>query len=130
MARDFDTKRLQALDSAHFLHPFTDHKALIGQGARVITRADGVYVWDSDGNRYLDAMAGLWCVNVGYGRKEIAEAAYRQMQELPYYNAFFKTAHPPVIQLSELIAELAPDHMNHVFFTVSGSIPCFWLYLT
>jgi putrescine aminotransferase len=87
----------------------------------VITRAEGVYLWDSDGKRYLDGMAGLWCVNVGYGRREIADAVHRQMLELPFYNVFFKTTHPPVIELSRRIAELAPAHLNHVFFTGSGS---------
>jgi putrescine aminotransferase len=121
MTQSYDTKRLQKLDSAHFLHPFTDPKSLAEQGSRVITRAEGVYLWDSEGKRYLDAMAGLWCVNVGYGRREIADAVHRQMLELPYYNVFFKTAHPPVIELSQRIAKLAPAHMNHVFFTGSGS---------
>ena len=78
----------QAVDSSHHLHPFTDTKTLAEEGCRVITRADGVYIWDSDGNRLLDGMAGLWCVNVGYGRKELAEAAYQQLLELPYYNSF------------------------------------------
>ncbi len=119
--RQFDTADLQALDREHFLHPFTDYKALAASGSRVITRADGVYLWDSDGNRLLDAMSGLWCVNVGYGRKELAEAAYRQMLELPYYNAFFQTAHPPAIELSRTLAELTPAHLNHVFFVGSGS---------
>ncbi|MEO2174186.1 MAG: aminotransferase class III-fold pyridoxal phosphate-dependent enzyme, partial [bacterium] len=96
----YTTEQLQDLDSAHYLHPFTDFKKLIDERSRIITRADGIYLWDSDGKRYLDAMAGLWCVNVGYGRKEIADAAYAQLQELPYYNSFFKTANPPAIELS------------------------------
>ena len=62
MTQSYDTKQLQKLDSAHFLHPFTDPKSLAEQGSRVITRAEGVYLWDSDGKRYLDGMAGLWCV--------------------------------------------------------------------
>ena len=66
-------------------------------------------------------MAGLWCVNVGYGREEIADAASQQMRELPYYNSFFKTAHPPAIELSRLVCSLAPAHLNRVFFTGSGS---------
>ena len=98
----------QALDSAHFLHPFTDHKALHATGSRIIERADGIYLWDSDGNRLLDGMTGLWCVNVGYGRKRLAETAMRQLEELPYYNTFFQTTHPPAVALSEKLAELAP----------------------
>jgi len=111
----------QDRDRRHYLHPFTDHKELGQKGSRIITRADGVYVWDSDGNQILDGMSGLWCVNIGYGRTELIEAAYRQMQELPYYNSFFQTAHPPAIELSELLGEVSPPQFNHAFFTGSGS---------
>jgi len=111
----------QALDSAHFLHPFTNHKELHAKGARIIERADGVYLWDSDGNKILDAMAGLWCVNVGYGRQELVDAARKQMEILPYYNTFFQTATPPVIELSQLLSEVTPAGLNHAFFTNSGS---------
>ncbi|MGI9507383.1 MAG: aminotransferase class III-fold pyridoxal phosphate-dependent enzyme, partial [Geminicoccaceae bacterium] len=89
-----DTARWQELDSRHHLHPFTDHKALASVGSRIITRAEGCWLWDSDGNRILDGMAGLWCVNVGYGRQELVAAATRQMAELPYYNTFFQSATP------------------------------------
>ena len=116
-----DTSHWQALDSAHHLHPFSDTKALAQEGCRVITRADGIYIWDSDGKRLLDGMAGLWCVNVGYGRKELADAAYRQLLELPYYNNFFKTSPPSAIELAGLLAEITAPHLNHVFFTNSGS---------
>ena len=115
------TSDWQAVDRAHYLHSFTDTKALAEEGCRVITRADGVYIWDSDGNRLLDGMAGLWCVNVGYGRKELAEAAYRQLLELPYYNSFFKTSPPTAIELAGLLAQVTAPHLNHVFFTNSGS---------
>ncbi|ARN73478.1 aspartate aminotransferase family protein [Oceanicoccus sagamiensis] len=118
---NLDTSELQAIDRKHHLHPFTDSKELNEQGTRVITRADGVYIWDSEGNKLLDGMAGLWCVNVGYGRKELAEVAYEQMLELPYYNSFFQCTTPPAIGLAEILAELAPDHINRVFFTGSGS---------
>src|SRR5690554_300534 len=77
-----NTAQLQALDAAHHLHPFTDHRDLGGRGTRIIERASGVYLWDSEGNRLLDGMAGLWCVNIGYGRRELADAAHRQMLEL------------------------------------------------
>ena len=115
------TADLQALDAAHHLHPFTDTGALNQKGTRVITRADGVYLTDSDGKRLLDAMAGLWCVNIGYGRVELADAARRQMLQLPFYNTFFQTAHPPVIELAAKLAELAPGDLNRVFFAGSGS---------
>ncbi len=116
-----DTSRWQELDRRHHLHPFTDTKALNHKGSRIITRASGVYLWDLEGNRILDGMAGLWCVNVGYGRKELADAAYQQMQDLPYYNNFFQTSHPPAVELAALLQEVTPPHLNHVFFTNSGS---------
>lgn len=99
------TREWQALDAAHHLHPFSDAAALNAQGARVISHAEGVYLWDSDGNKIFDGMSGLWCVNIGYGRKELAETAARQMNELAYYNTFFKTTHPQVAELSALLAQ-------------------------
>ena len=118
---DRTTAAWQELDRQHYLHPFTDYKSLHAKGARVIVKAEGVYLYDSDGNRILDGMAGLWCVNVGYGRRELAEAAYRQMLELPYYNSFFQTAHPPAIELAKQLVDLTPPQFNRVFFTGSGS---------
>ncbi len=115
------TAELQALDAAHHMHPFTNNTELAGKGARIITRARGVTLTDSEGHDILDAMAGLWCVNIGYGRDELAEAAARQMKELPYYNTFFQTTHVPAIALSAKLAELAPGDLNHVFFASSGS---------
>jgi putrescine---pyruvate transaminase len=115
------TAEWQALDRAHHLHPFTDTALLNREGVRVITKAEGVYLWDSEGRRLIDGMAGLWCVNLGYGRKELAEAAYRQMLELPYYNTFFKTATPPSVELSKVLVDLAPEGLNHVFYASSGS---------
>ncbi|AYF33844.1 aspartate aminotransferase family protein [Vreelandella alkaliphila] len=115
------TQDYQALDRQHHLHPFTDFKSLGEEGSRIITHADGVYIYDSQGNRILDGMAGLWCVNLGYGRQELVDAASEQMQQLPYYNNFFKTTHPPAVKLAAKLSELAPEHINHVFFTGSGS---------
>jgi len=117
----YNTQQLQDIDGQHHIHPFTDHKALMKKGTRIITRADGVYLWDSDGNKILDGMAGLWCVNVGYGRQELVDAATNQMQELPYYNNFFQTTHPPAIELSKALVDISPSQFNHVFFTNSGS---------
>lgn len=115
------TAEWQALDAAHYLHPFTDHAALERKGTRIITRAEGVYLYDSEGRQILDGMSGLWCVNLGYGRRELIEAASRQMQELPYYNSFFQAAHPPAIELARLLVDVTPPQFNHVFFTGSGS---------
>lgn len=125
MASTMDTTQIRALDSAHFLHPFTDFKDLASRGARVITHADGIYVWDSEGHKILDAMSGLWCVNVGYGRKALADAAHAQMMTLPYYNSFFQTTNVPAVQLATRLTRLAPKvgdrSFEHVFFSSSGS---------
>jgi putrescine aminotransferase len=115
------TAEWQQADSAHYLHPFTDHTALAQKGARIITRADDIYLWDSEGKKILDAMSGLWCVNVGYGRQELIDAATQQLQTLPFYNSFFNTATPPAIELAELLAEVTPPQFQHVFFGGSGS---------
>ena len=115
------TSEMRALDAAHHLHPFTDTSALNRRGVRVITRAEGVWLWDSDGNQLLDGMSGLWCVNIGYGRAELAEAAARQMRQLPYYNTFFMSTHPPAVALAAKVAEVTPEGMNRIFFASSGS---------
>jgi len=112
---------IQQKNINHHFSPFSDNKELAENGSRVITRAEGVYIYDDQGNKLLDAMAGLWCVNLGYGRQELVDVAAAQMSELPYYNLFFKTTHAPAAQLADKIASLAPAHMNKVFFTGSGS---------
>ena len=115
------TEELIALNAAHHIQPFANGDVTKKTGSRVIVRAEGIYLYDSEGNRILDGMAGLWCVNIGYGRNELAEVAQRQMQQLPYYNTFFQTTHPPVVELAAKIAELTPGDLNHVFFGNSGS---------
>ena len=119
--QEYDTKGIQAKDAAHYLHPFTDFKALAAKGSRVIVRGEGIYIWDSEGNKILDGMSGLWNVNLGYGRKELADAAYRQLNTLPFYNSFFQTTNVPAAELAAAIAEIAPPHMNRVSFANSGS---------
>ncbi|MEK9620752.1 MAG: aspartate aminotransferase family protein [Alphaproteobacteria bacterium] len=118
---DLSTKEWKQLDSAHHMAPFTDYGEQRKHGARIITHAEGHYIFDSDGNRILDGMAGLWCVNVGYGRSELVDAATRQMTVLPYYNNFFKTSNKPIIALSKRLAEITPDGLNNVFYANSGS---------
>jgi putrescine aminotransferase len=117
----YSLQKLQALDSAHHLHPFTDHKELRSIGSRMIVRGEGPFVYDSEGGEILDAMAGLWCVNIGYGRDELADVAAQQMRELPFYNSFFKCTTPSPVRLSAKLAELAPPNMNQVFYGSSGS---------
>ncbi|WP_315923466.1 aspartate aminotransferase family protein [Mesorhizobium sp. SP-1A] len=119
--QNYSLKQLQQIDSAHHLHPFTDHKDLREAGSRIITRAEGPFIYDSEGKELLDGMAGLWCVNVGYGRNELAEAAYRQMKELPYYNSFFKCSTPTPVLLSRKLSEIAPKGISQVFYGSSGS---------
>ncbi len=120
--RNHDIAELRRLDLAHHLPAQSDYRLqeALG-GSRIITRADGCYIFDGDNTKILDGMAGLWCVNVGYGRKELADAAYEQMLELPYYNTFFKTATPPPVMLAAKIAEKMGGHLSHVFFNSSGS---------
>ncbi|BEV71001.1 MULTISPECIES: aspartate aminotransferase family protein [unclassified Paludibacterium] len=119
--KQHNTETLRQQDAAHHLHPFSDMQSLNQQGARVITHADGIYLWDSEGNKIMDGMAGLWCVNIGYGRKDLPEVAKKQMEELAYYNTFFKTTHPAVVELSSLLNEVTPAGYSHVFYTNSGS---------
>jgi len=112
---------LQQLDAAHHLHPFNDNAALAKKGTRILARGEGCYVWDAQGNQLLDAFAGLWCVNLGYGRRELGEVASRQMTELAYYNSFFQCTTEPTVRLSAKLAELVPGDLNHVFYANSGS---------
>ena len=114
------TAELQALDAAHHLHPFTDHQDLGQQGARIIERAEGVYIFDVDGNRILDGMAGLWCVNAGHGRAEISEAVSHQIREMEYA-PLFQMGHPRVFEFAEQLVGVAPEGLKKVFFTNSGS---------
>ncbi|MBD0414971.1 aspartate aminotransferase family protein [Oryzicola mucosus] len=119
--QNYSLAQLQQIDAAHHLHPFTDSKELREAGSRVIAHAQGPYIYDTEGFELLDGMAGLWCVNVGYGRDELAEVAAQQMKELPYYNSFFKCSTPTPILLAKKLAELAPRHINQVFYGSSGS---------
>ncbi|SDB10752.1 Adenosylmethionine-8-amino-7-oxononanoate aminotransferase [Pseudomonas sp. NFACC23-1] len=115
------TSDYQKLDAAHHIHAFLDQKVLNDKGALVIERGDRLHLWDTQGKRYLDGMSGLWCTNLGYGRKDLADVAHRQLQELPYYNLFFQTTHPRVNELSELLFSLLPNRYSHAIYTNSGS---------
>ncbi|MFM5884950.1 MAG: aminotransferase, partial [Novosphingobium sp.] len=122
MPRNYDIAELKRLDVAHHLPAQQDYQLIqdLG-GSRIVTHADGCYIHDGDGNRILDGMAGLWCVNVGYGRDELVEVAAEQMRELPFYNTFFKTVTPPTVMLAAKIASLTGGKLQHVFFNASGS---------
>ncbi len=121
MSDTYPLSNLAAIDAAHHLHPFSDMKKLNADGTRIIQRGEGVHIFDSHGKKYLDGFAGLWCVNIGYGRKEIADAVARQMNELPYYNTFFGTTSPATTLLAEKVTSKAGPRFNHIFFTGSGS---------
>jgi len=115
------TRDYQAADAAHHIHAFLDQKALNAEGPRVMVGGERLHLWDSEGNRYLDGMSGLWCTQLGYGRKDLTAAAAAQMDQLAYYNMFFHTTHPAVIELSELLFSLLPGHYSHAIYTNSGS---------
>ena len=122
MTRNYDIAELKRLDVAHHLPPQQDWQVVEDMGgSRIIVRGEGCTIIDGDGFRLLDGMAGLWCVNVGYGRTELAEAAYNQMLELPYYNSFFKTVAPPTVELAAKLSGLLGSHFSHIFFNSSGS---------
>ncbi len=114
-------KQLQEADKAFHLHPFTHHAEMHAQGTHVIVSADGCYLRDATGRRLLDGLAGLWCVNVGYGRREIVDVVHEQMSRLPYYCSFFNTTNEPAIRLAERLARLAPPRLQHTLFSNSGS---------
>ncbi len=122
MPGNYDIAELKRLDVAHHLPAQQDYKLIEDMGgSRIVTHAEGCYIHDGDGNRILDGMAGLWCVNVGYGREELVEVAAAQMRELPFYNTFFKTVAPPTVMLAARIAGIAGGKLQHVFFNSSGS---------
>jgi len=116
------TEEWRDADTAHYLHPFTDYAHLAQErSARVIVRAEGCYIWDHDGRKFLDAFAGLACVSLGYGRRELGAAAARQIEQLSYSTSFFKGTNMPAIQLAEKLAQLTPAGLNRVFYGNSGS---------
>jgi putrescine---pyruvate transaminase len=121
MNQQADTQRLRGLDQAHHLHPFTDLQDYRKHGGRIVSRAEHIYIYDSEGNKMLDGMSGLWCCNLGYSQKGIIDAVYTQLQELPFYNNFFKCSNQPAAELASVLAEVTPAQFNHVFFTNSGS---------
>lgn len=108
-------------DRKHILHPFAEYPRFLDEGSRVFDKAEGAYVYDVDGQKYLDGIGGLWCVNIGYGREEMAHAIAEQVLRLPFYNSFTDMTSEPASALAEKLARLAPAGLNHVFFTTGGS---------
>lgn len=116
-----DYGAVRANDRNHFLHPYTHFDTFKKDGSAVMVKSEGVYVWDSNGNRYLDGIGGLWCVNIGHGRAEMAQAIADQARQMGFYTAFGATTNVPASNLAAKLAELAPGPLNHVFFSLSGS---------
>lgn len=116
-----DAINLKELDRSHHFHPFTDLRDYAASGGRIVNRAEHIYIYDTDGNKLLDGMSGLWCCNLGYSQHQIVEAIYRQLQELPFYNNFFRCSNQPAVELARALVEITPERFNHVFFTNSGS---------
>ena len=112
---------LEDLDRQSVFHPFTSIEDHLASGPLVITDASGVRVRAHDGREYIDAMAGLWCVNVGYGRRELVDAMTAQASRLPYYHSFASMSNEPVIRLAARLIDMAPGKMSKVFFANSGS---------
>ena len=112
-------QELAAQDLAHLIHPLYHPRAQ--EGALILERGEGVYLWDVSGNRYIDALSCLWNVNVGHGRRELADAAARQMEQMAFCNSYTGFANPPAIELAARLAQLAPGDLNAVFFTSGGA---------
>ncbi|MBM9401615.1 aminotransferase class III-fold pyridoxal phosphate-dependent enzyme [Gluconacetobacter azotocaptans] len=108
-------------DARYVMHPLTDARANLQSGSLIIDRGEGIHVYDLAGNRYIEAMAGLWSVGLGFSEPRLIEAATRQMTRLPYYHAFTHKGHGPMVDLAEMLVTMAPVPMSKAFFTNSGS---------
>ena len=121
MNATLETNQLRQLDQQHHLHPFTDFRDYAANGGRIVSRAEHIYIYDSDGNKIQDAMSGLWCCSLGYSQDGIKKAVADQLMELPFYNNFFKCSNQPAVELATRLCDMAPANFNKVFFTNSGS---------
>lgn len=120
--KKFDTQDLWRKDKEHYIHPWTDFATFKDEGSLIMAQGEGGYVFDSEGKRYLDGIGGLWCVNIGYGREEMAEAVAEQIRLIPYYSSFTHLVTPPAAELASKLAELAPGSLNHIFYGTGGSM--------
>lgn len=110
------TRHWQEIDARHHFHSFLNPTEMAQGNVRVIVEAEGVYIYDSGGKKILDGMAGLWCVQVGYGREDLSRTAYEATKALPYYNTLFVTTTPPTAELAAKLATLTPSGCDYVFF--------------
>lgn len=122
MKTTIDAQALWQMDKDHFIHPYTDFSTFKEEGSQVIVGAEGAYITDAEGNKFLDGIAGLWCVNIGHGRKEMADAIATQVMNLEYYNPFGHTTNEPATLLAKKLADICPGDLNHVFFSCGGSV--------
>jgi len=120
--KKFDTEVLWRKDRDHWIHPWTDFSTFKEEGSLIMADSEGAYVVDSDGKRYIDGIGGLWCVNIGYGREEMAEAIAEQAKQICYYSTFSHIATPPAATLAAKLAEITPGSLNHVHFGTGGSM--------
>ncbi len=120
--QNIDMKKVWQQDKDHYVHPWTDFSTFKEEGSLIVAESSNVHITDGDGNRYMDGIGGLWCVNVGYGREEIGQAMAEQATKMPYYSSFGHHTSIPAAQLSAKIAELAPGDLNHVFYGCGGSV--------
>ncbi len=114
-------KSLAAKDVAYVLHPYTDLIAHEERGPLIITRGEGIYVWDASGRRYIEGLAGLWCVSLGFSEERLVRAATRQLETLPFAHTFAHRSTEPVIALADKLIGQAPEQMGKVYFVNSGS---------
>lgn len=119
LAEELNT--LHALDKRHFIHPFTDFSQFKDKGSDLITKSSGIHIEDGKGNRFIDGIGGLWCVNVGHGRTEIGEAMSKQATQMAYFSTFNNLTNVPATRLAAKLAKLAPGDLNHVFYSCGGS---------
>ncbi|WP_102222664.1 aspartate aminotransferase family protein [Acidimangrovimonas sediminis] len=112
---------IEARDIAYQMHPSVDLRQYEETGGLIIDRGEGIYVFDAEGNRYIEGLAGLWSVAVGFGEERLADVAYAQMRKLPYYHTFNYKSHGPSVDLAEKLIEISPEHLKKVHFTSSGS---------
>ena len=116
-----DKRSLLELDRSHLIHPVSNLRAHERRGATILESGHGAYLRDIDGRELLDAFAGLWCVNVGYGQESVVQAATEQMRKLPYATGYFDFASEPAIRLAAKLVEISPKSLQHVYFTLGGS---------
>lgn len=118
----FDARELWQQDHDHILHPYAHFDSFKKEGSLVLVEGEGCYVKDAEGRRYFDGIGGMWCVNAGYGRREIAETMAEQAMQLCYATSFVDVTNAPAARLAAKLAELAPGHLNHVMYATSGSL--------